>query len=265
MKRNLLLTAAIAICATGIVLTAQDRNGYSKGDMAERDEINRSLRLAPGSSVEISGINGPVDVETVDSDAAEIRIVRTARTREDLAFRLISIEQSSGRLVIRGEKDGDDQYRSKNVQVSHQVSVRLPRQMSLKVAGVNGRTTIGNVDGPVHVSGINGAVRVGSATSTTDISGINGSVTMTLDRIAETGLRLDGINGAVDLRFRNLDNADLHVTGHNGTVHSRIPNTQVLEKRENKLYTARIGAGGPQIVVTGVNGGILLSKDGYED
>ena len=44
-----------------------------------QEEIRQSFQLAPGARVEIKSINGSVDVEAVDSDTAEVHVVRTAR------------------------------------------------------------------------------------------------------------------------------------------------------------------------------------------
>src|SRR5262245_24878860 len=72
-------------------------------DFAEREEIRRSYTIKPGADIIISGINGRVDVETAETDHAEVLIVRSAKTREDLQFRKIKIEHDPSELHIRIE------------------------------------------------------------------------------------------------------------------------------------------------------------------
>src|SRR5690242_11638678 len=72
-------------------------------DYPERDEINQTYQLAAGARVDVSGINGTVDIETASGNTAEVHIVRSAKTREALQYRKIIIQQSSTSLVIKGE------------------------------------------------------------------------------------------------------------------------------------------------------------------
>src|SRR6201988_734040 len=75
-------------------------------DYAERDEFRQSYQLSPGAKVEVRGINGAVDIETAPGTTAEVYIVRSARTREDLNYHKIIVEATATSLVVRGEKDG---------------------------------------------------------------------------------------------------------------------------------------------------------------
>src|SRR5215468_9410589 len=67
------------------------------------EEIRREYKLSPGASVEVSNINGPVEIETADTDKAEVHIVRSARTQKDFSDRQMIIEQTSAGLVVRGD------------------------------------------------------------------------------------------------------------------------------------------------------------------
>ena len=50
----------------------------------ERDEINRSFTLPAKARVEVSAINGSVDIKAIDGDTAIVEIERTARSRAEL-------------------------------------------------------------------------------------------------------------------------------------------------------------------------------------
>ena len=163
-------------------------------------------------------------------------------------------------LVVRGEKENDSHRGARRAEVRQQVTLRVPRNINLTASGINGRTTVGEVDGPVKLSGINGRVEVGQARGYTDISGINGSVTMTIAQLGEQGIKISGVNGRVELKFADTLNADLSVTGINGSVNTEgLPNVTLQGRISRNNFNARIGAGGTPINVSGVNGSVRLA------
>jgi hypothetical protein len=237
-----------------------DQHGRDRdAEFTERDEFRQTYQLAPGAPVRVSGINGRVDVETTGGSTAEVHVVRSARTRQDLEYRRIVVEQAGGGLTVRGERDGDSN-RGERREVRQQVTLRVPRNIDLTASGINGRTTVGEVDGPVKVSGINGRVEVGQARGYTDISGINGAVTMTITQLGERGIKVSGVNGRVELKFADTLNADLSVTGINGAVNTEgLPNVTLQGRISRNNFNARIGSGGTPINVSGVNGSVRLA------
>ena len=262
MKKNifvlfLVVIVSLALAAQAFSSNAQ-RHDSDDRDFSERDEINQTYELSPGARVEVRGINGTVDIETSNSSTAEVHIVRSARSREDLNYRKIIVEHTSNSLVIRPEKENERGDRA----VRQRVTLRVPRQVDLNVSGVNGRTNVGEIDGPVRLSGINGAVEVGQAVGYSDISGINGRVRINIARLSERGINVSGINGGVELRFSEDLNADLDVSGINGSVNTDVANVTVIGKFNRQNFRAKIGAGGTPITVKGVNGAVRLTRIG---
>ena len=238
----------------------KDRSYSDDSEFTERDEFRQSYTLAAGSAVRLSGINGAVDVETASGNAAEVYVVRTARNKSDLDYHKIIVEQTASGLVVRGEKENNSYGRDNDRrQVRQRVTMRIPRNVDFTASGINGRATVGEIEGPVKLSGINGRVDVAQARGYTDISGINGSVTMLITQLTERGIRVSGVNGSVNLKFSDALNADLSVTGINGAVSTEgLPNVTVQGRISRQNFNARIGAGGAPINVSGVNGSVRL-------
>jgi hypothetical protein len=269
------LVALNARAADGFVTSAQDKDkdkdkhkdghkgdhrNYDDSEFTEKDEVRQSYQLTPGAAVRIAGINGAVNVETTGGNTAEVHIVRSARNRADLEHRKVIIEHTGASLVVRGENEQERRYaRGENPQVRQRVTLRLPRQIDFTASGINGKTTVGEVDGPVKLSGINGKVEVAQAVGYSELSGINGTVVVTIAQLGERGIRVSGINGAVVLRFADSLNADLKVTGINGSVNADMPNVVVQGTVSRNNFNARIGSGGAPINVSGVNGRVSLS------
>jgi hypothetical protein len=250
----------------------QEAHGESHGDEAHRQQrgtsqsggserrINDSYELADGAQVDIHGINGPVTVEAIDGNTAEINVTSTAGSMADLDENQIVVEHTESSLVVRGKGRnswGFWKWLRGGSAARHNVVLKLPRRVDLETRGTNGRVNIGVMEGSVKVSGVNGRVEVGGARGFAEVSGVNGGVALTVTELDEQGLKVNGVNGGVELRLGRSVNADLSINGVNGQMTVEAPNVEVQEQKRNKLR-ARIGTGGANIKVNGINGGVRL-------
>ena len=271
MKRLLLVFALVIIAAiAGIVRshTRVSRHGIQFGVNTSaqasgqlRDEIHKTFELAPGAEVNVSGINGSVTVETADTRTAEVHIVRTAKEAGGLERRKIIVEGSAHSLTIRGEK-GDTGFfdRMFGSNPTENVTLKLPRQVSLGTHGVNGAVTVGDLDGAIDVSGINGRVDVGQASGSAEFHGINGNISVALRTLNSEGISVSGINGNIEMRLAPGVNADLEAHGMNGSVRSDVADITVTKSDHGNKYSAHIGSGGNPIEVSGINGNVRLTR-----
>jgi hypothetical protein len=234
------------------VLLAADDSAWP-----EKDEFQQSYTLAPGSQVEVKGINGSVTIETTGGTTAEVHVIRSARRREDLEFRKIVVEQVGNRFVVRGEGDSEGRRRA---EVRQQVMLKLPRKVDLEVHGINGSVKAAEIEGRGSVSGVNGKVELTQVGGINKISGINGSVSVNVARLDQEGMRISGVNGGVDVQFANDLNAEIHASGINGKVETDLPATSLLSEWNRSNFKAKVGSGGPVISVSGVNGKVSLKK-----
>ena len=270
MKKIIFLVFLLAIAGVaGIVRSHTKSNGsgwrlslsspkHSAADV--REEIRKSFELSTGARVEVAGINGWVKIETADTKTADVFIERTGESQEVLSRRKITIENTAGGLTIRGDK-GDGSFLSQmfGSKPTENVTLRLPRQISLAANGVNGSVTSGDIDCAVEVHGINGKVDIAQATGAAEFAGINGNVSVGLKQIGKDGVEISGINGNIELRLNEGINAELESHGMNGDVTSDLANV-VVNKSNHGSYSARVGKGGNSISATGINGNIRLTS-----
>jgi hypothetical protein len=240
----------------------QDWQGKRSEDqeLPEREEINRSYNIAAGSTVEVANINGSVEIKTVDGGPAQVQIISSARSREDLLHHRIVIENLPKSLTIRGESQrGNDQGISLPGAYRQRLRLMLPRQVDLTIRTINGPVSIGEIDGQAQVRGVNGVVAVAYAAGVPEIRGVNGSVKATVKGVNERGMRVSGVTGAVELRFVDDLNADLSVSGALG-ISAQLPNILVKGRQGQTGLRAQIGAGGPLIMISKIMGGVKLSR-----
>jgi DUF4097 and DUF4098 domain-containing protein YvlB len=226
---------------------------------ANERRINESFELTEGAQVDVHGINGPVTIEAVDGDTAEVNITSTAGSMSDLDASQVVVEHTESSLVVRGKgSNGSGLWKwLRGGEVRHNVVLKLPRNVELATRGTNGKVLIGEMEGSVQVSGVNGRVEIGGARGFAEVSGVNGSVAVTVSELGEKGLQVNGVNGSVELRIANGVNADLEFNGINGYMKIEAPNVEVKEQKRNRLR-GRIGTGGANIEAHGINGGVRL-------
>ena len=227
-----------------------------------RDEIRKNFELTPGARVEIQGINGKVEVQTSDTNTAEVYVLRTAKNSNGLSRREVIIEQTETGLLIKGQQARHPGFWEHlfGSNPKEDVTIKAPRKIALALKGINGRVTTGDIDGAVEVKGINGRVDLGEASESAEISGVNGTISVALKNLGERGARVSGVNGAVELRLSSELNADLTAKGMNGSVRSEIPDVSVDKEAYGSRYTAHIGKGGAPIAISGINGNVRLTR-----
>jgi len=224
-----------------------------------RDEIRKRYVLTPGARVELSDINGSINIETSDTKTADVYVERTGINAEVLSRRKITIEADENGLRIHGEK-GDVGFFARlfGSNPTERVVLKLPRQISLLAKGVNGSVTTADLEGSVEVHGVNGRVQIAGAAGI-DCKGINGNILVGLRRLNSDGVSLHGVNGNIELQLSEGLNADLDAHGMNGRVMSDLPEV-TIDKSRHGSYSARIGSGGSAISAHGINGNIRLTR-----
>ena len=225
------------------------------------DETRKTFELKPGARVEVQGFNGRVEIQTSDTNTAEVFVRRTGDNPSSLRRRELIIEQTSDGLIVRSKQNHvgiwDHLFgRDPN----EEVSIKAPRRIALALRGINGPVFSSDIEGPVEIRGINGRAELGAITESAEIDGINGSIAVGLNRLGERGVHIRGVNGNIELKLAAGLNADLTARGMNGGVKSEIAEVAV-EKNDNwSRYSAHIGSGGAPIDISGMNGNVRLTR-----
>lgn len=292
MLATILLTSVMTLACTA----APSRvaiDSVQRGDFKERDEINQTYQLTPGARVEVSSIRGGVQITNADTATAEVQIIRTARTRADLEFHKIEIQHAGNSLVVRGVQDRGP---GQDVQVNHQVILKLPRNIDLTVNSISGSIKAGDVDGELRANSISGSanvgnvggrlqansisgslevgnvgadakaasisgnLRLGQVNGSLDVSSVSGGLNATLNNLSPQGIHIKSVSGSVEIGFKSDVNADFSANSVSGEVYLEVPNVVRDEETKSSNVRARIGAGGTPITISSVSGNIRLTR-----
>lgn len=295
MIATILLTSLMMLAGGAPRGGAATETARTADDFTERDEINRTFQLAPGAHVEVSSIRGPVEIVNSDSATAEVQIIRTARTRADLDYHKISVEQTGSRLVIKGIQE-PEQRQGENIRVNHHVRLKLPRRIDLAVMSISGSVrggdvdgqtvlrsisgsatfgdvggklrltsisgdvVIGTVGGDARVNSVSGDVRVAEVNGSLDVNSVSGRVKATLASLSTQGIHINSVTGSIEVAFKSDVNADFSADSINGSVDLDVPGVTRDTEVKPPNFRARIGAGGTPISITSVTGNVRLTR-----
>lgn len=236
-----------------------DDGDMDGGQRTEREELRQTYQLSPGARIELSNINGSIDVDTIDGNAAELRITSYSR---DPNPRKLAVEQTASSLAVRGEarrRKGD--WDNMNFDdTSYRVALKLPRRVELTVTSASGDVRVGELDGSIRLANVSGSVGVAQAAGSAEVSQVSGSVTLKMAKLGAGGVRVGGVSGKVSLRFMDDVNADLQTTGIKGKVYVELANVSVQGEMNRADFRARIGTGGVPINISDVTGSVRLAR-----
>ena len=231
-------------------------SGNEAAKVVTGQEEHQTYQLAAGAHVDVSNISGPVSVEATDGSIAGVSIYRTAPNPDDLAYRKVFVEQTSSGLTIRqkpvsGEPD--------SVDLLNRVVLKVPRQVSVTGRSISGDFNISGISGAVDVNGISGSVDVKHLNGALTVSGVSGNVRLAVERINAAGLRVSGVSRNVYLRLASDLNAELSISSTTGGVSNKIEGL-AFDGVGGANYSARLGSGGPRIVVSSVTGAVVIQR-----
>ena len=266
-----------------------------RGDFNERDEINQTFELTPGTRVEVSSIRGQVVISNSDTTTAQVQVIRTARNRADLEYHKIEVTHAGNSLVVRGIQEPEDRRRE-NIQVNHRIILKLPRSIDLAVSSVSGSLKAGDVEGETHVSSISGSatignvggklkvssisgsldvgnvgadarvtsvsgnVKLGQVNGSLDVTSVSGALNAALLNLSPEGIHIRSVSGSIEMAFKSDINADFSAEHVSGEVYLDVPNVTRDSEVKSPNVRARLGAGGTPITISSVSGNIRLTR-----
>lgn len=226
-------------------------------EQIEREELRQSFTLQVGARVELTDIDGPVQIDTVEGQTGEV-IIRSYSAGQNP--RKLTFEQTSVSLTIRGadakQRDRLDAFD----RTSHQIRLTLPRRANLTLTNVANSVRVGELDGTVKLTNVSGRVGLAQVAGSAELSNVAGTVSLTVERLGGRGVSLSNVAGSVSLRFVGDVNAELQTSNITGKVYVELPDVAVQGEMSRTDFRAKIGAGGAPIRVSNVTGTVRLSQ-----
>ena len=229
----------------------------------ETAEWRKTYELQPGGRVEISNVNGKIDVQPGSGNTVEVVALKSARAASTEAARQaldrIEIQENVSpgdvRIQTRMQRSGA-LFSGGNLQVEY--TVRVPAGADVKFSTVNGSIEITGLTGRINAETTNGGIKARDISGPIEASTTNGGVEVDIARLAEPGVKLGCTNGGIRLRLPGDAKATISARITNGGIDTSGLQLDTSESSRRRL-DGRLNGGGTRIDIEGTNGGIRIS------
>ncbi len=254
------LAAGAAFLLTGATTGAQAQ------DFEWQGSVDR------GDAVTIRGVNGSITASAASGSQVQVRATKEWDDDDPDSVRIEVVEDSRGVLICavypsrRGRDPnrcgrGDDYEMSvSNNDVQVHFTVEVPAGVELEARTVNGGIEARGISDEVEARTVNGAVAV-EANGPVSAETVNGAIEARLGSEPSEDLRFKTVNGGIRLVLPNGTDADIDIRTVNGSIDTDFPLT-IRGRWGPRSASGEIGAGGPEIELSTVNGSIALVRGG---
>lgn len=277
IKLIAMLLLLVATSATGATLTVEQLHlfetiaGVEPAPVQSGNEFRWAGRLQAGQTVEIKGIHGSIHAEP--STGSEVEVTANKQSRrsntQDVQIRVLQHEAGLTICAVYPSPEGKPandctagqnwsaNTRDNDVQVDFRV--RIPQGLHFSGRTVNGEIETGLIGGNVWASTVNGSIRL-AATGYAEAHTVNGSINAALGAANWNGaLDFKTINGEITLDLPSDLSAEVRAETLNGDISTDFPMT-VQGRVSRRRLSATIGAGGRELNLKTINGGINLRR-----
>lgn len=228
-------------------------------------EWRKTYHLAPGAILEISNINGKIDVQPATGDTVEVVAEKSARAgsveaaKEALAR--IEIQETASpdkvRLETRVQRDAGGIFNRSSHEVHY--TVRVPPSLDVRFTTVNGAIELAGLKGRINAETTNGGIKARDVSGPIDASTTNGGIDVELNQVAESGVKLGCTNGGIELRLPQDARATISARVTNGGINTDGVQIETVGESTRRRLDGRMNGGGPKIDIEGTNGGIRIA------
>jgi hypothetical protein len=246
-------------------------------------------RVDSGHWMGVQNINGTV--QFIPSSDNQVHV--TAEKREnggdltEITFAVVqeggdvnicAIWHDNGQCDIDGFRQRRENNRDERNRASVNITVRVPKNLNVRVGSVNGAVSVRDVGVQVNASTVNGALEVRNANGPVRASTVNGGVEVTTANGPVTATTVNGdvdarmtaLSGSEDMRFSTVNgsvtimvpsgfDANVRFDTVHGSIGSDFPVT--LSGRFGPRHASGVvGRGGRELHASTVNGSIDLRK-----
>jgi hypothetical protein len=230
----------------------------------ETAEWRKTYELQPGGRLEISNINGKIDVEPGTGSTVDIIAEKTARGASSGAARQaleqIEILETTSPSSIRIETKiprGGTMFGGGSQQVHY--IVKVPASADVKFTTVNGGIEISGLKGRIAAEATNGGIKAHDISGSIQASTTNGGVEVELAQVHESGVKLECTNGGIDLRLPSTAKASISARITNGGIDTSGLQIESTGESTRRRLDGQMNGGGPRVDLEGTNGGIHIS------
>lgn len=257
---------ALVLPALGLALAGASACDIVTADYKSKEtaEWRKTFQLQPGGRVEISNVNGRIEVEPSAGNTVEVIAQKIAKAATPEAARAalerVEIRDDASAASVKIETKlprSTGLFHMGGVEVRY--AVRVPASAETHFTTVNGGIELVGLAGRVNAETTNGGIRARDVSGPIAASTTNGGVDVDVTKVAADGIKLECTNGGIRLRLPPDAKASIAASITNGGIDTQGLTLDTVESTRRRLE-GRLNGGGPAIRIDGTNGGIRISS-----
>ncbi|MFO7694737.1 MAG: DUF4097 family beta strand repeat-containing protein [Vicinamibacterales bacterium] len=173
------------------------------GEPQQTEKFSKTVPLPKGGSLDLSNISGDIVITGGAGDQVVIDAVKRGKTAEDLTLVQIEVSTTATRVEVRTQYPRE----RRNVNVSVDFTVSVPRAAGVTVRTVSGNLNLATIDGELVADSVSGDVDVKSAGRLESAKTVSGDVTVT-SAASDGDISFASVSGDVKLsqiKARGID------------------------------------------------------------
>lgn len=231
----------------------------------ETAEWHKTYPLDANGRVEITNVNGKIEVEPSGGNTVEVTAIKKARgataeaakTALDRVTFAEDVSPGSVKIDTKIARVEGIMFNGGNLQVEYHV--KIPAGAEAKVTTVNGGIEITGLQGRVTAETTNGGVTARRLGGRLEASTTNGGLDIDMARVAEGGVKLDCTNGGIKLHLPRDAKATITASITNGGISPGDLPIEATGENSRRRLEGRLNGGGPAVRIEGTNGGISIT------
>ena len=241
------------LAAAPLIILALSGCGHDLSAANVSESFAQTVSLSATGSVEVSNVNGSIEVTAWDRNEVHIDAVKKASSVAKLEEIEINVDAAADRVSIE-----TDLPRNGNASVSYRISA--PQGARLDVDTVNGRIKIAGIHGDVDAQSVNGAIEADGLGASTRIKTVNGSVAAHYAAAPSAGEHhFKSVNGAIAVYLPATPSGRFAAKSVNGSIQNDF-GLEVHRARYGPMRSMEgsIGSGEGEFEFDTVNGSIKI-------
>ena len=226
---------------------------------------HKAYQLEPNGRVEISNVNGKIDVQPSTGNTVDITAIKKARgatpeaAKAALERASIVDDVSGGRIRVETKIAKMDGIVISGGSANVEYLVKVPAGAEVKFTTTNGGIEISGLGGRITAETTNGGIVTHEISGQLEASTVNGGLEIDMLRVPEAGVKLEFTNGGLKMRMPRDAKANISASIANGGISAGDLPIETSGENNRRRLEGRLNGGGARIQIEGTNGGITLS------
>jgi len=217
-------------------------------------KISRNFDLTANGGIDLSNINGRIEISTKSSGPVEVLAVKKSDDKGEIETVDVIFESLNDNVIIKTK------YNKKNTNAKVDFTVVVPEKLA-KAAfkSINGAVDCSGKFAGLLLKSINGRVKFSGEFTSASLNTVNGGIRISQEAQLQGDLDVETVNGGIDIEINRNSAFTVDASTVNGGIRCDFPVT-VERHFVGSSLNGQVNGGGHKLDLETVNGGISISK-----